>query len=110
MKRKRMWDNYRVIGEVMKTGSLKIVVAIGARDGVKYVYMREFYLKKSTDEWKPSIHGMSIPLAVPIEKGTKIITPMREYRAVLTQAVEALRDFPIEDAEHAIYVEVKDDK
>ena len=43
---KRIWDNFKEIGEVRKSDSIKFVIAAAIRDGVKYINIREFYKRK----------------------------------------------------------------
>ena len=105
---KRIWDNYAVIGEVQKSDRIKFVIGAGVRDGVKYINIREFYLRVRDSIWKPGRDGITIPLQIPIEKGTKIITPYTEVLNVLRETVEALEVMELADEDNAIYAERKD--
>lgn len=107
-KPKRLWDNYKVIGEVQKSDSIKFVVGAGIRDGVKYLNIREFYIRKKDGVWKPGRDGITIPLNVPIEKGTKVITPYIELMALFTETAEALETMPLYDKDNAVYAPRKD--
>jgi hypothetical protein len=100
---RKVWDNYRVIGEVTKSDRTKFVVALGTRDGVKYINIREFYLKKKEQIWKPSLEGISIPLTYPIQEGTKILRPATGLMNLITMAVQQSPDFALADPEHEIW-------
>ena len=104
---KRLWDNYREIGEVQKSNRIKLVIAAGIRDGVKYINIREFYFRQRDGVWKPGKYGITIPLEIPIEKGTKRIKPYEEFTSLIILAAEALADMDLADEEHAVYMEVK---
>lgn len=101
---KRIWDNYRDIGEVRKTDGLKIVVSLAARDGVKYVVLREWYLKKSEGIWKPSLDKVRIPIAVPIEGSVK--QPLSGLTSALAEAMELSKEFELEG--EAVWMQPKD--
>lgn len=103
-KPKRLWDNYAIIGEIQKNNNIKFVVGAGIRDGVRYINIREFYLRKRDNVWNPGRDGITIPLRVPIEKGTKIITPYTELIDLLAKTAEALEVMELADEEHAVYV------
>lgn len=106
----RLWDNYTVIGEVQKTDQQKYVVGAGVRDGVRYINIREFYYRKRDGTWNHGKNGVAIPLRVPIEKGTKLITPYLELTELLSQAAEALETMPLSDPQNAVYIERKQDE
>lgn len=105
--KKRLWDNYQVVGEVQKSDKIKFVVGAGIRDGVKYVNIREFYYTKRDSTWKPGRDGITIPLLVPIEKGTKLIKPFEGFIDILNKTVEVLSDMPLSDINNAVYIEKK---
>lgn len=109
-KKKILWDNYKVIDGIQKSDNIKIVVAIGCRDGVRYLNIREFYLKKSTNEWKPSRDGLTIPLRVPIKTGTQIITPFAALIQILIKAVKELEELPLYDENNVVYYVTKLDE
>ena len=104
---KRLWDNYRVVGEVKKSDKIKFVIGAGVRDGVRYLNIREFYHTKKDDAWKPGRDGITIPLKVPIEKGTKIIEPCPLFISVMQEAIETLEGMALSDPEHAVYAPQK---
>lgn len=100
---KRLWDNYKVIGEVKKSDSIKFVVGAGIRDGVRYLNIREFYHRKRDDTWNPSRDGITIPLNVPIEKGTKIISPYKELMVLFDETAKELETMELLDKDNAVY-------
>lgn len=102
-KPKRLWDNYKVIGEVMKSDSIKIVVGAGIRDGVRYINLREFYMRKRDGVWNPGRDGLTIPLKVPVEKGTKIIEPYMTIIGLLADTADELMLMELFDEKNAVY-------
>lgn len=105
--RKRLWDNYLVVGEVQKSDKIKFVIGAGVRDGVKYLNIREFYYTKKDAVWKPGRDGITIPMQVPIEKGTKIISPFNDLIAALQDATKTLSGMALSDINNSVYVEKK---
>lgn len=105
---KRIWDNYKVIGEVQKSGSIKFVVAAAIRDGVKYINIREFYIRKRDNVWMPGRDGITIPIAVPIESGKKIITPGKALTDLIDETVVALSTMELLDEANAVYTQKKE--
>lgn len=101
---KRLWDNYIVIGEVQKSSRIKFVIAAGVRDGVKYINIREFYLRQRDGEWRPAKDGITIPLLIPINDGTQLIEPYNEFIQVLADAKDTLELMELSDPENAVYV------
>lgn len=108
-KRKRVWDNYKVITEVQKSDRIKLVIAAAVRDGVKYINIREFYLRQKDGVWKPGRDGITVPLMIPIEQGTKIIEPYWGFVDALTATMRELKEMPLYDEANAVYY-VKEDK
>lgn len=107
---KRIWDNYKVIGEIKKSDSIKIVVAAAIRDGVRYINLREFYIRKRDNVWKPGRDGLTIPLMIPINKGTEMLKTYEGLLPLLNSAANELKIMPLEDANNAVYMERKDKK
>lgn len=107
---KRIWDNYKVIGEVQKSGSIKIVIAAAIRDGVKYINIREFYIRKRDNVWMPGRDGITIPLVVPINKGAERLTPYAEMTDLIHKTVAELETMPLADEANAVYAEKKEKK
>lgn len=107
---KRIWDNYKVIGEVSKSGSIKFVIAAAIRDGVKYINIREFYIRKRDNVWMPGRDGITIPLVVPINKGAERLTPYVEMTELIHKAVAELEVMPLADEANAVFIEKKEKK
>lgn len=76
----RVWDNYKLLGIVPKNKYSKIVITITARDGVKYLCMREHVLSKRYKAWVPTRKGMTIPWRYP--------SPVLDYMQRPTGEVE----------------------
>ena len=105
---KRIWDNYHVIGEVQKSDAIKFIVAAAIRDGVKYINIREFYLRKKDNTWMPGRDGITIPLVVPIRGGMDRIMPYSEMNALFIRAAAELQTMPLADEAHAVYITKKE--
>lgn len=98
---KKVWDNCKFIGEVQKTGSTKYKVELVARDGVKYINIREWYKRKRDNEYKPGRNGIAVPIEIPInEEVTDVIS---EFMRVVGLAINESNDFELEDEENAVY-------
>jgi len=108
--KKRIWDNYKEIGEVKKSDSIKFIVAAAIRDGVKYINIREFYIRKRDGVWRPGRDGITIPLVVPINKGKERLTPYSEMSELFVKAASELDVMDLADEEHAVYVIKKEKK
>lgn len=104
---KRLWDNYAIIGEVQKNNKIKFVLGAGIRDGVRYINIREFYLRQRDGAWMPGRDGITLPLAVPIDEGTKILKPYSEMLKMLDETARALEVMELSDEDNAVYVEKK---
>ena len=107
-KLKRLWDNYQVVGEVRKSDRIKFVIGAGIRDGVRYINIREFYLKKSDETWMPGRDGITIPLKVPVETGTKMLEPWADLAGLLLEAADTLAGMELYDEDNAVYIEKKE--
>lgn len=103
----RLWDNHKNLGEIMRAEAVKMNVDMVARDGVRYVSLRDFYKRRSDGVWKPSSSGIVIPYIVPIKKGTELLKTFEQVMELLTQAGEEFESFPLLDKEHAVYIELK---
>lgn len=103
-KPKRLWDNYKVVGEVQKSDKIKFVIGAGIRDGVKYINVREFYFRKRDGVWNPGRDGITIPVKVPVENGTKIIEPYVNLAELFAQTVSELETMKLYDEENAVYM------
>lgn len=107
-KPKKIWDNYKVIGEVQKSDFIKFVVAAGYRDGVKYINIREFYLRRRDNVWMPGRDGITIPVVVPIKQGAELIKPYEVLGALLDKTVEEFNTLPMDDPENAVWYTPKE--
>lgn len=107
---KRLWDNYDVVGEVQKSDKIKFVIGAGVRDGVRYLNIREFYYTKKDDTWKPGRDGITVPLTVPIEQGTRIINPYDGFIEMLQLAAETVKGMALSDPTRAVLVPKKERK
>lgn len=107
-KPKRIWDNYVVVGEVQKSDRIKFVVAVAVRNGVKYLNIREFYFKKADSIWKPGRDGITIPMAVPVELGVKVIKPYLGFRDLLAEAAVYSESIELYDEANALYYTPKE--
>ena len=104
---RKIWDNYKVIGEVKKSEATKVVVSLGARDGVKCINIRAWYLKKRNPDWAPALEGMVIPLAGIIDGAINgSIGP--QFLSLIDQALREAPSFAIEDPAHAVYIPKKE--
>ena len=106
--KKRIWDNYKEIGEVRKSDGIKFVIAAATREGYRYINIREFYFKKRNGEWKPGRDGITIPLKAPLNKGEKFITPYDSMIRVLAAAAKYAETMDLLDEEKAIWVDKKE--
>ena len=107
---KRIWDNYKVIGEVQKSGSIKFVIAAAIRDGVKYINIREFYIRKKDGVWMPGRDGITIPLVVPINNGKDRLSPYSEMIRLIEGTAKELEALPLADEANAVYAVKKERK
>lgn len=105
--KQRIWDNYKVVAEIPKSDRLKLVISAGVRDGVKVVSIREFYFVKRDNAWKPGRDGITVPLMIPTEKGTKIIKPIDDFVEKLNETIAVLEDMALSDPNNAVYIERK---
>ena len=108
-KPKRIWDNYQEVGEVQKSDSIKFVIAAAIRDGVRYINIREFYLRKKDGVWRPGRDGITVPIKIPIKKGTEIIQPYYVFNKVLHETTEILATMELFDEAKAVFAEVKNE-
>jgi len=104
---KRIWDNFVEVSEVQKSDKIKFVISAAVRDGVKYINIREFYLRQKDGVWKPGRDGITIPIALPINNGNSIIQPFKNFSAALVQTVKVLKDLPLYDENNVVTKEVK---
>ena len=102
-KAKKIWDNYKEIGEVRKSEAIKLVVAAAYRDGVQYINIREFYLRKKDNEWRPGRDGITIPVVIPVNEGKELVHSYETFVEVLAKAVDELSTMPMEDEANAVW-------
>lgn len=105
---KKLWDNYKEVGYVQKSEKIRLVLGAGIRDGVRYINIREFYLRKRDGIWKPGKDGITIPLKLPIKEATEILTPYTKLLEVLAITVETLESMELEDENNAVYAKGKE--
>ena len=106
--KKRIWDNFKEIGEVRKSDSIKFIIAAAIRDGVKYINIREFYKRKKDEVWMPGRDGITIPLVVPVNNGADRLTPYSEMAELISKAATELETMELADEEHAVYITKKE--
>lgn len=99
---KKIWDNCALIDEVQKSPSTKLRVELVARDGVKYINIREWYKKKSSNEWLPGKGGLTVPVMVSIDG--EPVTPAIDLATVIEEALSKSTSFALEDEANAVYV------
>ncbi|NLD21644.1 MAG: hypothetical protein GX664_04060 [Bacteroidales bacterium] len=100
-KQKKVWDNCKFIGEVKKSERTKLRVELVARDGVRYINVREWYMKKSEGIWKPGLSGFAIPVKIPIEG--QVVQPAEELIKLMQKVIEEAPSFPLEDEANAVW-------
>lgn len=115
LKPKRVWDNYVEVAIIQKSSKLRFQVCCGTRDGYRYVIVHEWYMLKN-GAWKPSRHGIRIPLVMPINRTTtpdpdnkpSFIHPMQELIPALLQAFEIAKDMELADPDNAVWLHYDD--
>jgi len=107
---RRIWDNYEIIGEVPKAKGIKFVVAAGTRHGVRYIHIQEYYKRKSMQDWKPSKHGITIPLKNLINNGEQVIMPYVDLLELMEKTAERAAEMPLHDKNNEIVIERRIDK
>ena len=108
MAKKLIWNNCKRIGEVKKSNRTKLVVELVARDGVKYINIRGWYIRKRDNEWRPAMEGFAVPVEVPIDG--KLARPTEGLLELIQEALTHVEDFPIEDEANAVWAENKKKK
>lgn len=107
-KPKKIWDNYKEIGEVRKSDGIKFVIAAATRNGFRYINIREFYLRKKDNVWRPGRDGITMPLKAPLNNGEQFINPYEDMIKALREAANAAATMDLDDPTNAVYMEVKD--
>ena len=114
-KPKKIWDNYLEIAEVQKSNRIKFVVSAATREGIRYLNIREFYLRQKDNVWRPGRDGITIPLTVPIAfneetNETTLLSTYEEMLKALVSTATIAKDMALSDPDHAVYVEPKETK
>lgn len=109
-KAKKIWDNYKVIGEVRKSEAIKLVVAAAYRDGVQYINIREFYIRKRDNVWMPGRDGITVPIVIPVSGGKERVNTYAKLSELMAATAAELATMPIEDAENAVWYTPKEAK
>lgn len=107
-KKKRIWDNYEVVGEIRKSDGIKFVVAAATREGFRYINIREFYFRKKDGVWKPGRDGITIPLVAGLNKGETFIEPFARMLEILSEAANHASTMELMNEEHAVWADWKE--
>ena len=107
-KKKRIWDNFEEVAEVRKSDGIKFVIAAATRDGFRYLNIREFYLRKKDNVWKPGRDGITIPLTAPLNKGAEFINPYKNMIDAMMTAARIAHDMDLMDDDKSVYIDVKE--
>lgn len=102
----KMYDNYRPIADIRKSTRKCIRVAIGTRDGYRYVILREFYKSRTSDGWVPGREGMIIPLTGVIfseDDPPKFINVCETLFNTCIEALHEAETMELYDKENALY-------
>lgn len=108
MAKKLIWNNCIKIGEVKKSDRTKLVVELVARDGVKYINIRGWYIRQRDQEWRPAMEGFAIPVSIPIDGN--LSNPTEGLLKLINEALAKVEDFAIEDEANAVWAEDKKKK
>ena len=108
--KRRVWDNYEVIGEVRKSDGIKFIVAAATREGFRYVNIREFYLRKKDGVWKPGRDGITLPLVAPLDHGKEFIRPFEDMIEMLVEGARAAASMELMDETKAVWAEPRERK
>ena len=103
----KIWDNYKLLKDVKKTDATLISIGLAVKDGVKFITLREFYLKKSTNEWKPSTNGINIPIDQPLKDGVTTIHPLADLLLAIPEVLKEADAFALYDEKNAVYIPKK---
>ncbi|MNU34862.1 hypothetical protein D3C71_234470 [compost metagenome] len=92
--KRKIYDNYEYVGEVMKGRHIKLEVSIVSQKGVKSVNVREFYRKDDTPEWMPNGNGHTTPIKIPVDSVVR--SPAAELLLLISKAIALAPGFPLE--------------
>jgi hypothetical protein len=98
---KKIWDNFKLTAKVAKTNNMQFRVALAAKDGAKGIQVSEWYMKKSSGEYKPSGKNLFIPINATINEQPFEVAGTLAHE--ILQAIEDAKDFPVEDPAGAVY-------
>ena len=101
-KRKRLWDNYIEVGNVRKNDKRKMTIYASTKNGVRYVCVREYYLH-SSGTWRPMWEGLTLPLVLPINKGTERVSICEPTITKILEALEIACNMDLYDENNAVY-------
>jgi len=104
---RRIWDNYKIIGEVTRSTDKKFIVAAAYRDGVPYICVQVFWHNRDADEWYPTKSNISIPLIIPVNDGLRRVRTYKKLTKLMEQASEELQGMPMEDSAHSVWKQVE---
>lgn len=101
---RKIWDNFHVIGEVMKTQKTKLVLGVGAIDGVYFLNVREMYFRIRDGAWQYGKAGVVVPFTLPVENGTKLIYPLQSFLDIVSEAIEFQKTMPMSDPANEVWI------
>ena len=105
---RKIWDNYDVIDDIQVDYRTRIRIAIGTRDGYRYVSFREFRWVDRYGDWNPTKNGFMIPMQAPFHTEDSIVPVIRntgdDFYDAYTRAMEAVRDMPLSDPDKSMYI------
>lgn len=100
----RQWDNFRPIGMFdLKGPRMKLIVSLGAKDGVKYLHLEPRYRRTNqANYYYPEVvwlrgNYITIPLVWPVNDGQDRVNPLDDWLEIMGRVKEELENFPIED-------------
>ena len=108
-KKRKLWDNYKIIGEVRKGERYKFVIAAATMNGFRFVTIREFYYRVGDSSWQPGKDGISIPVIVPLDRRNpvngklQVITPMKNMLSMLHEALDTASTMELADPENELW-------
>lgn len=104
----KIFDNYRIIGDVEVDERHMLRIAAGTLDGYRYVTIREFYYNHYSGTFKPARFGVRIPMISPFYEDGKGITLKNVGDDVLANIVKAFAEaqtMDLADPNNALYID-----
>lgn len=107
---RRLWDNYQIIGEVIKSTNRKFVVAACTVDGYRYLSITEFYYRVCDCTWQPSSVGITVPVMCPdfanmTDDGLPtMMRPLDALIELIDQAKSTVETMELVDPDNRIYI------